>query len=228
MAHEPKNHLITILLAEDHSIVREGIRKLLELEDDFLVIGEAENGREAVERTRKLHPLVVLMDVAMPLLNGLEATRQITHECPRTRVFVLSAHGDDAYVKNLTAAGASGYLVKQASSDILAEGVREVAKGHHFFGSSVSPRLQLRKGDQPDIPREHLAGLSPRETEVLQLVAEGRANKQVAADLRISIKTVEKHRQSMMDKLHIHDTAGLTRYAIGAGIIESSVQKTTI
>jgi DNA-binding NarL/FixJ family response regulator len=155
---------ITVLLAEDHTIVREGFRKMLELEDDLEVIGEAQNGRQAVTMVRKLRPDVVLMDIAMPMLNGLEATRQILKAVPAAKVLMLSAHSDDAYVKNADESGAM----------------------------------------------------------------EGKANKETAAELGIGMKTVEKHREHLMQKLDIHDTAGLTRYAISTGIIESSVHLTII
>ena len=222
---------ITVLLAEDHEIVREGLRKLLEAERDLEVVGEAETGRQAVELAKKLRPAVVVMDIAMPLLNGLEATRQILQAVPGTRVLILSAHGDDAYVEQVTALGAAGYLLKQTSAHILARAVREVQKGNTFFSPAVARRLHNRDGQSPDrvaLPGKKGVRLSSREAEVLQLIAEGQANKQVAAELGISIKTVEKHRQSLMKKLNIHDTAGLTRHAIAAGIIESSVQVTIV
>jgi DNA-binding NarL/FixJ family response regulator len=223
---------ITVLLVEDHAIVREGFRKLLESEEDFQIVGEAENGRAAVELTKKLRPTVVVMDIAMPQLNGLEATRQILRANPAVRVLILSAHSDDAYIEHLNGVGAAGFLIKQTSSDILAKAIREVAAGKTFFGPSISRRLQDSNPPNRSIRgpsgQNQVARLSSREMEVLQLIAEGQANKQIAEDLSISIKTVEKHRQSVMDKLRIHDTAGLTRYAISAGIIESSVQLTII
>jgi DNA-binding NarL/FixJ family response regulator len=220
---------ITVLLAEDHAIVRQGFRKLLEAEEDFEVVGEAENGRTAVEMTKKLRPAVVVMDIAMPLLNGMEATKQILQAVPTTRILILSAHSDDVYVEHLNALGTAGYLIKQTSSHILASAIREVAKGKTFFGPAFAKGLHAQKANPLDETRiKEIARLSSRETEVLQLIAEGQANKQIADELRISIKTVEKHRQSLMDKLRIHDTAGLTRYAIRAGIIESSVQLTIV
>jgi DNA-binding NarL/FixJ family response regulator len=220
---------ITVLLAEDHAILREGLRKLLEADEAFEVIGEAENGRKAVEMTRKLRPAVVVMDIAMPLLNGLEATRQILEAAPGTKVLILSAHSDDAYIERVNAVGAAGYLIKQTSSHILARAIREVFKGKIFFDPSIAKRLKAQKPEAHGrSAKKHIPHLSSREVEVLQLIAEGRANKQIAGELGISIKTVEKHRQSVMDKLRIHDTAGLTRYAIGAGIIESSVQLTIV
>jgi DNA-binding NarL/FixJ family response regulator len=222
---------ITILLAEDHMVVREGLRKLLETENDIEVVAEAATGRQAVEMVTKLRPDVVIMDIAMPLLNGLEATRQIRKVAPVVKVLILSAHADDAYVERATACGATGYLIKQTSAQFLAEAIREVQKGNTFFSPVVARRFHKRH--QESLDRKGLSKakdvcLSSREVEVLQLVAEGAANKQIAAELGISTKTVEKHRDHLMRKLDIHDTAGLTRYAIVAGIIESSVQLTIV
>jgi len=222
---------ITVLLAEDHMVVREGLRRLLESEHDIEVIGEAATGRQAVAMARKLRPAVVVMDIAMPLLNGLEATRQIRKAVPSAKVLILSAHSDDAYVESVTALGAMGYLIKQTSAHFLSEAIREVYKGNTFYSTSIAKRL--RQKNQPSLDRKGLlttkmTRLSPREVEVLQLIAEGKANKQIAAELGISTKTVEKHRDHLMRKLDIHDTAGLTRYAIEAGVIESSVQLTIV
>jgi DNA-binding NarL/FixJ family response regulator len=220
---------ITVLLAEDHQIVREGFKSLLEHEDDLEVVGEAETGRQAVQLTRKLRPSVVVMDIAMPLLNGLEATRQIRKDFPETKVLILSAHNDDAYVEQVAALGASGFLVKQTSSHELAAAIRKIHGGETFFSASVFKRVQdrSRKSLKRDgHPQEKNNRLSSREVEVLQLIAEGKANKQVASELGVSFKTVDKHRQHLMSKLNIHDVAGLTRYAIAEGIIESSVRVT--
>jgi DNA-binding NarL/FixJ family response regulator len=220
---------ITVLLAEDHQIVREGFRSLLKHERDIEVVGEAETGRQAVALVKKLRPAVVVMDIAMPLLNGLEATRQIRKDCPDTRVLILSAHSDDAYVEQMMGLGAAGFLLKQTSSHILATAIREVQNGNTFFSPDVSKRLRNR--DQKSLDREgnlktRSNRLSSREVEVLQLIAEGKPNKQVAAELGVSFKTVDKHRQHLMSKLDIHDVAGLTRYAIAEGIIESNVRLT--
>jgi len=220
---------ITVLLAEDHAIVREGLRSLLDLRDDFEVVGEATSGREAVELARKLRPAVVVMDIAMPLLNGFEATRQILHDVPGTKILVLSAHSDDEYVAHMAEVGASGYLEKQNSGQVLVQAIQEVAKGNSYFSPAVTKRMQAaaRQARDSGAPfAKPKTSLTPREAEVLQLVAEGAANKQVAAALGISIKTVEKHRQQLMDKLNIHDTAGLTRHAIATGVIENSIQGT--
>jgi len=220
---------ISVLLAEDHTIVREGLRTLLNTEADIEVVGEADNGRLAVELAKRLRPDVVVMDLAMPLLNGLEATRQIRKSVPATKVLILSAHSDDEYIAQVTLAGAVGYLIKQTSAHVLAHAIREVQQGNTFFSPSIAHRVRDLHLDSPDrarrIKKRGLA-LTSREAEVLQLIAEGKANKQIARELRISVKTVEKHRQHLMRKLDLHDTAGLTRYAIAAGIIESRVNVT--
>jgi len=222
---------ITVLLADDHAIVRQGLGALLKADGSFKIIGEAKNGREAVELARTSKPDVILMDIAMPLLNGLEATRQILTANPAARIIILSAHSDDAYVDRMCAAGVAGFVEKQTSADILAEAIHEVAKGKTFYSPSITKRMM--DGRNRSISRDGLARVGPakltqRETEVLQLVAEGKANKQMAAMLNISIKTIEKHRQHLMGKLNIHETASLTRYAIAQGMVESSVQLTII
>jgi DNA-binding NarL/FixJ family response regulator len=220
---------ISVLLAEDHMVVRQGLRKLLEAEDDLEVVGEAETGRQAVEMTRKLRPAVVVMDIAMPLLNGLEASRQILKHASGTKVLILSAHSDDAYVEKALEFGAKGFLLKQTSAHVLSRAIREVQKGNVFFTPSIAKRLaESEPLAASKSVKKKVALLSSREVEALQLIAEGKANKQIAAELGISIKTVEKHRQRLMQKLGIHDTAGLTRYAIAAGVIESSLHITFV
>lgn len=211
---------VAIVLAEDHAIVREGLRALLEIAPEFDVVGEASTGREAVEMAARLRPTVVVMDIAMPILNGFEATRQILLAAPEVKVLVLSAHSDDEYVERMASVGASGYVVKQNSGDALVHAIKEIASGRSYFSPSITKRLRNaeRKARESGAPAKRLTA---REAEVLQLVAEGAANKQVASRLGISVKTVEKHRQQLMDKLDIHDTAGLTRYAIATGVIES-------
>lgn len=222
--------LITVLIAEDHAVVRQGLTALLRADGSFTIVGEARTGREAVELTRTLRPDIILMDIAMPVLNGLEATRQILTADPAAKVVILSAHSDDAYIDRMNDAGVAGFLEKQTSAEILTHAIREVAKGNRFFSPSIARRLEARKQprDRDGMVRPRAHQLTARESEVLQLVSEGSANKQVAAKLGISIKTVEKHREHLMSKLDIHDTAGLTRYAIATGVIESSVQLTII
>jgi DNA-binding NarL/FixJ family response regulator len=203
----------------------------LELEDDFEVVGEAEDGRQAVAMVKKLRPAVVVMDIAMPVLNGLEATRQILKVVPSTRILILTAHNDDAYVKSATESGAVGFLLKQASARVLSEGIREVNKGHTFFGPFIAkllPERERKSLDRAGRPKPRKGRLTSREMEVFQLIAEGKANKQIAAELGIGMKTVETHREHIMEKLKLHGIAGLTRHAIEAGIIESSVQRTMV
>jgi DNA-binding NarL/FixJ family response regulator len=216
---------ITVLLVDDHTVVRQGLRALLKSEEDIEVIGEAENGRQAVMLAQKTPPDVVLMDVAMPLLNGLEATRQILRGRPSTKVLVLTSYGDDECVAQLMQAGASGYLIKQTAADDLIRAIRKVQCGNAFFSPSIAKRLrdQSRVAFTRGTLSRKTGELTSRESEVLQLIAEGFSNKQIAAELSISIKTVEKHRQQVMNKLHIHDIAGLTRYAISKGMIERNV-----
>jgi DNA-binding NarL/FixJ family response regulator len=216
---------IKVLLADDHTVVRQGLRVLLEAEQDIAIVGEAETGRQAVQLTKKLAPDVVVMDIAMPLLNGLEATRQIIKEAPSTKVLILSSYSDDEYVHQLTEAGAGGYLLKQTAATDLIKAIREARKGNAFFSPAISKRLldHYRDAFLRGVPvRKRTDLLTSREAEVLQLIAEGKPNKQIASELSISIKTVEKHRQQVMNKLNIHDVAGLTRYAISKGIIESN------
>lgn len=221
---------ITILLAEDHAIVRQGLCALLRTDGRFQIVGGAHTGREAVEMTRTLHPDIILMDIAMPVLNGLEATRQILAADPAAKVIILSAYSDDAYIERMTAAGVAGFLEKQTSAEILAQAICEVAGGRTYFSPPIARRIQAlqQPADRNGMVRPRGNRLTARECEVLQLVAEGAANKQIATRLAISIKTVEKHREHLMTKLDIHDTAGLTRYAIAAGVIECSVQLTII
>ena len=219
---------ITVLLAEDHEVVGQGIRTLLELEADLQVVGRALDGRKAVALAKKLQPDVVVMDIAMPLMNGLEATRQIVSALPATRVLVLSAHPDDAYVREALTAGASGYILKQSTAQEVCGGIRLVRAGKKCFSPSIAARLHriLPEGEPArSLPGDLKPTLTSREREVLQLIAEGKANKETADELGISIKTVEKHRSHLMAKLDIHHTAGLTRYALDEGMIESRFQQ---
>jgi DNA-binding NarL/FixJ family response regulator len=216
---------IGVLLVDDHAVVRQGLCALLKAEKDLEVVGEAENGRQAVMLARQIRPEVVLMDVAMPLMNGYEATRQILKAVSSTKVLVLSSYGDDECVRRMMEAGAAGYLIKQTAADDLLRAIREVQNGNAFFSPSIAERLcdQKRGAFLRGHPGARTSELTRRETEVLQLIAEGFSNKQIASELSISIKTVEKHRQQVMNKLRIHDVAGLTRYAIDAGMVERGI-----
>ena len=214
---------ISVLLADDHAVVRQGLRILISLEDGMEVVAEAENGRQAVILARAHRPSVVLMDVAMPLLNGVEATRQIIRELKNTKVLMLSSYDDDKCLDQTIAAGASGFLVKQTAAEEMIQAIREVAIGNSFFSPSIAKRLRERRfgppAPEPNLSDLAKAQLTAREAEVLQLIAEGFANKQIAVELSISIKTVEKHRQQVLNKLDIHDVAGLTRHAVEMGIV---------
>ena len=216
---------IAVLLVDDHTVVRQGLCALLQSELDVEVIGEAENGRQAVTMAQKTPPDVVVMDVAMPLLNGLEATRQILRSVPSAKILVLTSYGDDECVEQLMHAGAAGYLIKQTAANDLLKAIREVYRGNAFFSPSIAKRLRdhCREAFNTGPSAKKSGELTTREAEVLQLIAEGFSNKQIAAELSISIKTVEKHRQQVMNKLNIHDVAGLTRYAITKGMVERGV-----
>ena len=217
---------ISVLLVDDHNIVRQGLKALLATEADIAVVAEAQSGREAVQLALKHRPGVVLMDLAMPLLNGWEATRQILKAVPSTRVIILSTYDDEEHIRLAIAAGAAGYLIKQTAAADLIKAIREVRGGNAFFSPSIATRIReqtCRSLSQAEGPRTPEVELTSRETEVLQLIAEGFANKQIAAELGLSVKTVEKHRQGVMNKLSIHDTAGLVRYAVSKGFIEMNL-----
>lgn len=212
---------IAVLLADDHTMVRQGIRSLLAAEPDIEVVGEAENGRQAIRGVQKLQPDVAVVDVAMPRLGGIEAVRRIHRQYPQVKVLILSMHVDDEYVYQATEAGAVGYLVKGSPATELVAAIREVMKGHVFFSPAVSKTLvqDMVGRAQPHGPDAVRRNLSPREREVLQLLAEGQSNKEIARELAISVKTVEKHRQRLMDRLNIHSVVGLTWYAIRSGVV---------
>src|SRR5438034_988677 len=201
---------ISVLLVDDHNIVRQGLRALLIAEGDMTIVAEAQTGREAVQLAAKLHPEVVVMDLAMPLLNGWEATRQIVKAVPSARIVVLSTYGDDDHIQQAIAAGAAAYLLKQTAAADLVKAIREVKKGNAYFRPAIAQRFReqtCRPATEGEAPKPVEPELTPREAEVLQLIAEGFANKQIAAELGLSVKTIEKHRQQVMHKLRIHDIA---------------------
>jgi len=206
---------ISVLIVDDHTVVREGLRALLAAEPDIQVIGEASDGREAVQLAKRNPPNVVVMDVAMPLLNGQGATRQIVKSCPNSAVLVLSSHTDEECVEQLLQAGASGYVIKHCAVSELSAAIREVHRGQTFLSPIIARRIrEHKKMVDESYGRKKSLELTAREEEVLQLVTEGLSNKEAADQLGISIKTIEKHRQQVMNKLNIHEIAGLTRYAI--------------
>lgn len=215
---------ISVLLADDHNIVRQGLKALLVAEGDITVVGEAQSGREAVQLAGRLCPEVVIMDLAMPLLNGWEATRQIMKALPSAKIIVLSTYNTEDHIQQAIAAGAAAYLVKQTAAADLVKAIREVKKGNAYFSPAIAQKLRERTcrslAGEP-VERAPQVELTVREAEVLQLIAEGFANKQIASELGLSVKTVEKHRQQMMNKLNIHDTASLVRHAAAKGIIET-------
>ncbi len=209
---------IKIILADDHAIIREGLKPLIEKEPDMLVAGEAENGRETLQRVRELSPDVVIMDISMPDLNGIEATRQIRQDYPACKVIGLSVHTDNQYVAQMIRAGASGYLPKSCAFKELATAIRAVTRNQTYLSPKVidSVVAYLQKSAPGDDAAD--AVLTPREREVLQLLAEGKPTKEISALLCVSERTVEAHRKNIMTKLNLHSVAELTRYAIAKGL----------
>jgi two-component system response regulator NreC len=210
---------IRVFLVDDHTLVRQGLRRILESDDEIEIVGEAGDGRTAIDMVGKLRPHVVVMDVAMPDLNGIEATRQIVKRLEGVKVLVLSMHGDDVYVRQALKAGARGYLLKDSEDLDVIKAVKALRGGGSFFSPPVS-RVVLSGylGDKGD-GEDDLARLTDREREVLQLIAEGKTNKDVAAVLSVSINTVETHRKHIMEKLDLHNTAELVRFALRTKLV---------
>lgn len=220
-----EKHKIRVLLADDHTILRQGIRMLLEAQEDMEVVGEAVNGRVAVEQSRALNPEVVLMDISMPELNGLEATRQIKREFPGTQVVILTMHESEEYLIKILQAGATGYVLKQAADRDLIEAVRIASRGDTYLYPRIATRLvsdYLRRIESTSSEEFDAAyeSLTAREREILKLIAEGHTNKEIAEILVLSVKTVENHRYSLMNKLNAHDRGELVKYAIRIGLIQ--------
>jgi two-component system response regulator NreC len=207
---------IKILLADDHTVVREGIRSLLESRNNIMVVGEVSNGRDAIRKAAELRPDVVIMDISMPVLNGIEATRAIVQESPRIKVLVLTVHEDRETVRQILRAGAAGFLVKKSAASELFNAVDAVHRGDAFFAPSVS-RVLLE--DYVQVTNDTVEVLSQRERQILQLVAEGYANREIADLLCISVKTVEGHKDNIKKKLGVRDQVDLIKYAILKGII---------
>ncbi len=208
--------IIKILLVDDHTVVRKGIRMILSAQPDMEVVAEAKNGLEATVEAKRTQPDVVIMDVNMEGLNGIEGTRRVAEVSPRSRVLALSMHRDAVYVREMLRAGAKGYLVKDADDDALLDAVRAVARGEAYLSPSVADAVLTDY-------RKHVTNpidlLTAREREVLQLIAEGKTNKDIANQLTLSVYTVEAHRSRLMEKLNLHSTGDLVRFAIRNGII---------
>lgn len=212
---------LRLLIADDHTLVRQGIRKILEAQPGWTVVGEAGNGRDAVRMVMELQPDVVILDIGMPLLNGVEAVQQISRRVPSIRVLVVSMHADDVYVTRAVRAGASGYLLKDSADADLLRAVSAVAQGKSFFSPAVAKVLldeYVRQLADRGIT-DRFDTLSEREREIFQLVAEGFSNKEIAGQLGISPGTVETHRARIMEKLDVHSAAEIVLYAVRRGII---------
>ncbi len=208
---------IQILLADDHAVVRQGFRLILNAQPDMEVVGEAGSGREAVEAAERLKPDVVVMDVAMPDLNGIEATRRISRSLPRARILALSMHKDAVYVREILRAGARGYLLKESFDKDLLAAVRALAKGQGYISPAVSDAVLT---DYRKYVTDPLDLLTSREREVLQMIAEGKTNKEIASSLKLSIYTVDAHRGRIMEKLNLHSAGELVRFAMRNGLID--------
>ena len=208
-----------IVIADDHQIVRQGLQSLIENENDLEVVGVADNGRRALQMARRLKPDVVIMDIAMPELNGIDAARQIVNEVPGVKIIALSMHSDRHFVEEMLRAGVMGYLLKESAFEELIKAVRVVCAGKKYLSPDVT-EIVLRDFLAPPGGKgaETERGLTLREREVLQLIAEGRATKEMAERLYISVKTIETHRRNIMDKLNLHTVAELTKYAVRHGI----------
>ncbi|MFL7891571.1 MAG: response regulator [Anaerolineales bacterium] len=212
---------IRILLADDHRILREGIRALIEVQEDMQVVGEAEDGQETLKMVSQLNPDVVVMDIAMPLLNGLEATRQIRRDYPQAKVLILTMHENEEYIRQVLKAGALGYVLKDAAARDLLGAIRTVHQGEAVLSPAITRLViedYLRWGDIR--PEDTTNGLTTREREVLQLIAEGYTNKEIAEILSLSVKTIQSHRTNLMNKLDLHDRGELIKYAIQKKIID--------
>jgi len=210
---------IRILIADDHKIVRDGLRALLEKQTGMEVIAEAENGRKAVQLARELHPDIVIIDIGMPDLNGIDAARQIIAEVDRVKVIALSMHSDKRFVAQMFKAGASAYLLKDCAFEELAQAVSVVVAGQTYLSPEIAgPVMDDYVRHLTTTDSSGFSVLTAREREVLQLLAEGRATKEVAAELHVSIKTIETHRQQIMNKLRVRSLADLTKYAIREGL----------
>lgn len=216
-----------VLLADDHKIVREALQMILNSADDFEVVGAAEDGRQAIDMAKKLAPDVILLDLMMPIIDGKTALRELGRALPKARILVLSSYADEGQARECVARGAVGYLVKQTAATELLQAMRETRRGNVYFSQSIARSMVQQGKNCVELSRLKLteaAHLTDREKQVLELIAAGYPNKGIAAELGISIKTVEKHRQQVMNKLNIHEVAGITRHAVSHGITAPSAK----
>lgn len=212
---------IRVFLADDHRIFRQGLRGLIAEESDMTIVGEAEDGRDAIAQIAKLRPEVVIMDIGMPALNGIEATRQLKRDLPKTRVIALSMHTDEKYVSEMLRAGAVGYLCKKCEADELIQAIRTVMAGQTYLSPAISGTLvENYVRNSTAAPTSAFSQLTDREREILQMLAEEKSVKEIASDLNLSIKTVHAHREHLMQKLNVQTMAGLTKYAVREGLTE--------
>lgn len=212
-----------VIIADDHTILRQGLRSLLSDQEDMELVGEATDGREAIEMARELRPDVVVMDISMQKLNGVEATRQILEENDQIKVIVLSIHDEEGFISSALRAGASGYVLKSSAFDELKQAIRAAVRGEVFLSPAISP-VVIQGYLSSQRPKEHKSlyeRLTPRQRELLQLLAEGYPRREIASLLGISPKTVSRHREDIMKNLDIHDDAGLVKFAINMGIVDS-------
>ena len=214
---------IRVLLVDDHHLVRTGMRSLMQAMSDITVVGESGDGRAALELLTSLQPNIVLMDIAMPELNGLEATTRIAKDFPNTRVIILSMHASEEYVLQALRAGASGYLVKNAAPEELELAIRAVARGETYLSPAISRHVVEELLGRSTASTNPVDALTPRQREILQLVAEGKSTKQIAGSLGVSVKTIESHRAQLMERLDIRDVAGLVRFAIRHGVAQGDI-----
>jgi DNA-binding NarL/FixJ family response regulator len=212
---------VRILLADDHAMLRDGVRMVLEAHPGFEVVGAADNGQDAVRLAEELQPDIAVLDVAMPEINGLEATRAIREACPNTAIVILSMHEGEEYLREALRAGASGYVLKRAAAKELVGAIQAVRRGESYLDPALTRTLISDYVRQVERSDETPDSLTDRELEVLTLVAEGMTNRQIALKLNISIKTVQTHRANLMDKLNLHDRTELVRYAIRRGLIQA-------
>ncbi len=207
---------IRIVLADDHVLVRQGLKSLLEREQ-FQVVAEASDGQEAVRASESLHPDIVVIDISMPLLNGIEAVRELGRSCPKTKAILLTQHEEDQYIREALEAGAKGYVLKNQAASDLVHAIQQVSRGQFYLSPGISRAVVEAYRTKSDSPADPLTG---RERQVLQLIAEGKSTKDAASLLGISVKTAESHRMNLMQKLDIHETASLVRYAVRRGLVQ--------